>query len=166
MNTKTNYTFSGVLQAVEIGFIRTVVFIPQEIIVVLPKGKKKVTGLMNGAPFSLSVQYRKDGTQFFAVSNALREAAAIKPGDPVKVVFSLLDKGHEFSSQLETRLAPDDDAGRVWNGFTAGLQNGLKHYVNTARNLDSRIRKSFEWVESSKASPVVEPAKKRKTKNQ
>jgi hypothetical protein len=165
MNSKINYTFSGVLQAVDISFIKTVVFIPRDIIVALPKGRKKVTGLMNGAPFSLSVLYRKDGTQFFAVSRSLQEAAAIKPGDPVKVVFSLLDTRHELSAQFETRLSNDDDAGRVWNGFTAGLQNGLTHYVDTVKKLDSRIRKSFEWVERSKTNPAAKPLKRRKTKN-
>jgi hypothetical protein len=165
MNKKINYTFSGVLQAVEFSFIKTVVFIPGEIIVALPRGRKKVTGLMNGAPFSLSVQHRKNGTQFFAVSRSLREAAAIKPGDPVKVIFSLLTSGNEFSTELETRLANDDDAGRVWNGFTAGLQNGLKHYANTVTKLDSRIRKSFEWVQRSRASSIAKPVKRRKTKN-
>lgn len=165
MSTKMNYTFSGVLQAVEIGFIKNVVFIPREIIVSLPRGRKRVTGLMNGAPFSLSIQYQKNGTQFFPVSNSLREAAAIKPGDPVKVVFTLLDNGSELPAEHETRLSHDDDAGRVWNGFSAGLQKSLKHYVHTARNLDSRIRKSFEWVEKSKARSMSKPAKKRKTKN-
>jgi hypothetical protein len=165
MNQKNTYTFSGLLQTVAFSFVKTAVFIPREITVSLPRGRKKVAGLMNGAPFSLSVQSRKDGTQFFSVSSALREAAAIRPGDPVKVIFSLLDNGHGIPAILETRLTSDDDAGRVWNGFTAGLQNGLPHYVNTAKKLDCRIRKSFEWVERSTATAIMEPLKKRKTKN-
>jgi hypothetical protein len=165
MNSKNIYTFNSKLHSVDFNFIKTVVYLPPEVIVLIPKGRKKVSGLMNGAPFSLSLQYRKDGTQFFAVSGALREAAAIKPGDPVKVVFSILENELEIPDELETRPSKDDDAGRVWNGFTSGLQKGLRHYVSTVKTLDSRMRKSFEWVEKSRASATMEPLKKKRTKN-
>jgi hypothetical protein len=52
----------------------------------------------------------------------------------------------------------------VWNGFTAGLQKNLTHYVDTAKKLDSRIRKSFELIKKSKLTKAAEQPPKRKTK--
>jgi hypothetical protein len=153
------------LEEVKIGFIRTAVFLPREITVLLPKGRKRVKGLMNGAPFSTSIQYKRDGTQFFAINAELREAAAIRPGDPVKVLFTLIkEEAIEIAPELETVIALDDGVGRVWNGFTAGLQKNLTHYVDTAKKLDSRIRKSFELIKKSKLTKAAEQPPKRKTK--
>ena len=164
MHSKTRFVFSGILEKVKISFINTVVFIPRDIIVQLPKGKNRVMGLMNGAPFSICIQYRKNGTQFFPVNAALREAAAIRPGDPVKVIFNILDAHQVEISPEETTPGADDNAGRVWNGFTADLQPTLKHYIETVKKVDSRVRNAIDVVQKSGLKKVlVLPSKNRKS---
>src|SRR5688500_594052 len=85
------YRFKTILSSAKGNFISTVIYLPDDIIAALPKGRVRTKGTINGAPFALAPQYKKDGSRFFSVSGPLRRAARIKSGDAVEVIFKLVD---------------------------------------------------------------------------
>jgi len=132
-------------------FLNTVVFLPDDIVRALPKGRIRAKGTMNGAPFDLAPQYKKDGSRFFTVSAALRKAAGIKAGDAVEVKFQLTDpESLVLPEELQAVLDQDPDGRAVWDTFTTGLQRSLMHYVTSAKTVDTRIKRSLELIEKAK----------------
>ena len=78
MTARPTFKFSTTLSNAKGNFISTVIYLPKKIVEMLPKGRIRAKGTMNGAPFTLAPQYKKDGGRFFTVSSTLRKAAKIK----------------------------------------------------------------------------------------
>lgn len=132
--------------------IKTVIFLPKEIIRRLPAGRIRVEGTFNDAPFALAVQHQKNGARFFSVSASLRKAARAKVGDPVKVKFRIVDPDKlHVPEELEAVLAQDDAARKAWDKLTLGYRRGLIHYVTSVKNVDSRIKRSIDLLDRAKA---------------
>jgi hypothetical protein len=149
--SKSSYSFKTSLAKIKGSLIPVVIFLPDEIVEALPTGRLRAKGTMNGIPFSLAPQYKKDGRRFFSVNASLRRSAGIKEGDQVNVTFKLVDPGVvELPEELEAVLAQDDEAMAVWNNFTKGLQRSLVHYVTSVKNVDSRIKRSLQMMEKAK----------------
>lgn len=149
------FSFTSKLEDVRTGMLTTLVVIPVKIIEQLPEGRKRTKGTMNGAPFSLAINNLKTGERYFAVSNALRKAAKIGIGDPVKVDFHLVDPNIvELPEELEAVIAQDPDAEKIWQAFTPGRQRSLAHYVNTAKGVDSRIKRALELMYKMKTGSL------------
>lgn len=148
---KKDFHFRSKLSPFKGTFLNTVVYLPESIVKVLPKSRVRVRGTINGAPFALAPQYKKDGSRFFSVSAALRKAAKIKEGDSVEVKFRLVDPEIvDIPEELEAVLEQDDEAKKVWNTFTKGMQRSLIHYITSVKNVDSRIKRSLELVQKAK----------------
>ena len=146
-----DFHFKGKLSPIKGTFLNTVIYIPVNIVKALPKGRVRTKGTINGAPFALAPQYRKDGSRFFSVSAALRKAAKIKEGGAVDVKFRLVDADTvDIPEELEAVLEQDDEARKVWDTFTKGMQRSLIHYVTSVKNVDSRIKRSLELMEKAK----------------
>ena len=82
---KMNFRFDARLSEIDGVFLKTAIYLPEDVIKRLPAGRVRVKGLCNGAPFALAVLHLKDGSRYFAVSAALRKAAGVRVGDPVSV---------------------------------------------------------------------------------
>lgn len=163
MRMKRKFTFTGVLEEVRIRFVNAVVFIPKPIILELPKGKHKVNGLINGTPFSMAIQHQKDGNRFFPIGATLRKSANIKPGDTVKLVFTLMETERvDLPEELETTLSSEDKAHQTLRGKTACKKQSLEQYVSVVKNLDSRIRNSIEAVQRARSGKLRPQQQKRK----
>ncbi len=148
---KKTFQFRTKLSPASRVFLNTVVFLPDDIVRALPKGRIRAKGTMNGAPFDLAPQYKKDGSRFFTVSAALRKAAGIKAGDAVEVKFQLTDpESLVLPEELQAVLDQDPDGRAVWDTFTTGLQRSLMHYVTSAKTVDTRIKRSLELIEKAK----------------
>lgn len=143
--------------------VKTVIFLPEDVVTKLPKGRVRVKGRFNGADFALAVQRMKDGSRFFSVSAPLRKAAAIRAGDKVRVFFKIVDPDTlDIPEELEAVLAQDDEARMAWNTLTPGYQRSLIHYITSVKNVDSRIRRSFDLLERARAGLLHGQTKKRK----
>lgn len=143
--------FETRLSAIDGVFLKTAIFLPQDAIRKLPAGRIRVKGLCNSAPFALAVLHSKDGSRYFAVSAALRKAAGVKVGDPVKVSFEMVDPDKlELPEELEAVLAQDDDARKAWDKLTTGYRRSLVHYITSVKNVDSRIKRSFDLLNRAK----------------
>ena len=161
-----HFTFSGIVESVRFNFTTTAVFLPHHIIVDLPRGSRlKAIGIMNGAPFSLSLQYRKDTGKYFPINAALRRAANIEAGDAVNVTFRIIESGKvELPPAHETILNEDDKARRIWRKLTIRVQQVLDDYIAAARNTDMRMRRALDNVKKAR-SGTSQPHSTRKKRN-
>ena len=152
MAKNKTYQFEARLKTVHGSFTHTILVVPDEIIESLPvKGRVRTEGTMNKTPFALAIQHKKDGSRFLMVSAQLRRAVKIGSGDPVKVSFWLVDSDKvDVPEELQTVLDQDPEGLKLWKTFTPGVQRGLSHYVNSVKNIDSRIKRAFEIVEKAK----------------
>lgn len=141
---KQEYTFTASLEEVNWQFMNTIVRVPDAVIKALPEGRVRVKGTFNEAPIDLAIQYKKEGFRYFSVSAALRKAAKIKPGDRVEVRFTLADANKvDMPEEMEAVLAQDDEAAAAWRELTPGMQRSLLHYINSVKNVDSRISRAL-----------------------
>lgn len=152
MTKEKIYKFETQLKTVHGSFTHTILVVPEEIIESLPvKGRVRTKGTMNKTPFALAIQHKKDGSRFFMVSAQLRRAAKIGSGDLVKVSFWLVDpEVVDIPEELQAVLDQDAEALKLWDTFTPGVQRGLAHYVNSVKNVDSRVKRALEIVEKAK----------------
>jgi hypothetical protein len=158
----TVYTFKTTLKTITGGLISTAIFLPPEIVKVLPEKRLRAKGTFNGAPFDLAIQFRKDGKRFFTVSGIVRKAAKIKAGDAVDVTFSLVNPDKlVLPEELEAVLAQDDEAMEIWKSFTPGYQRSLTLYITSVKNVDSRINRSFQLVNKMKTRQLSVQQKKK-----
>ena len=144
--------FQAVLSEMDAMFIKTVIYLPGNVVRQLPEGRVRVRGTFNGVPFALAVQRRKDGSRFFSVSRPLRKAAGLRVGSNVKVRFKIVDPDElDIPEELEAVLAQDEQARKVWDQFTTGYQRSLIHYVTSVKDVDSRIKRSLDLMNRAKA---------------
>ena len=164
MREKKIFIFSGKLESVQFNLTTTAVLIPHRMSVDFPKGRLKVIGLMNGAPFSLPIQYRKQTGRFFPVSAALRQSARVNVGDTVNICFRLIDEDRvEFPEVLENVVEGYDKSDKTWNKSINGGKRFLESYLSSAKQMDSRLKKSIEVVQKSKAAlPATQVPRKKK----
>lgn len=152
MAKEKTYRFETRLLTVHGSFTHTILVVPDEIIDSLPlKGRVRTKGTINKTPFALAIQHKKDGSRFFMVSAQLRRTAKIGSGDQVSVSFWLVDPDVvDVPEELRAVLDQDVEGLKLWNTFTPGVQRGLAHYVNSVKNVDSRIKRAMEIVEKAK----------------
>lgn len=156
---RTTFKFSTTLSNVRGNFISTVIYLPKDIIDMLPKGRIRTKGTVNGADFALAPQYKNDGSRFFTVSSGLRKAAKIKAGDKVDVIFRIVDKDEiEMPEELKAVLSQDEKAKSVWKELTSGRQRDVIIYVTSVKNTDSRISRALQSIEKVKAG-LLSPRK-------
>ena len=146
------FYFEARLSDIDGRFIKTAIFLPENIIRKLPKGRIRVKGTFNEAPFALAVQNLKDGSRYFSVGAPLRRAAKMKLGDTVRVNFKIVDADKlDIPEELEAVLSQDDDARKAWQKLTTGYQRSLIHYVTSVKNVDSRIKRALDLLNRAKA---------------
>lgn len=151
MTRSKKYNFETRLKTVHGSFTHTIVVVPDEIIDQLPKGRIRTKGTFNKTPFALAIQHKKDGSRYFMVSAQLRKEAKIGSGDSVKVTFWIVDPDTvDVPEELQAVLDQDEIAKKKWDSFTPGIQRGLSHYVNSVKNVDSRIKRAIEIMEKAK----------------
>jgi uncharacterized protein YdeI (YjbR/CyaY-like superfamily) len=95
------------------------------------------------------------------VSSSLRKAAGIKEGDKVEVMFKLVDPDKvNIPKELKAVLQQDDEAMKVWQTFTSGMQRNFIIYVNSAKSTDAKIKRALESMEKAKRQPTYFQPKK------
>lgn len=152
MGQVKTFRFNTHLAEIDGVFIKTAIFLPEEIISKLPKGRIRAEGTFNDAQFALAVQNLKDGSRYFSVGAPLRKAARIKLGDPVKVSFKIVDAGKlDIPEELMAVLSQDDAGKKAWDKLTTGYQRSLIHYITSVKNVDSRIKRALDLINRAKS---------------
>lgn len=148
---KNNFRFQAILSDMDGPFIKTAILLPESVVKRLPKGRVRVKGFCNDAPFALAVQHRKDGSRYFSVSASLRKAAGIRVGDVAVLRFQIVDPDKlDVPEELEAVLSEDDEAKSAWDKLTTGYQRGLIHYITSVKNVDSRIKRAMALLDRAK----------------
>lgn len=163
--SKKSFRFQTTLSPIEGPFIKTAIYLPPDIIRLLPEGRVRAEGTFNGAPFALAVQHLADGSRYFSVGAPLRKAAGIKVGSRVNVAFQIVDPDKlDVPEELQAVLDQDERARNIWEKFTLGYRRSLIHYINSVKNVDSRIRRSLDLMERAKAGLLQGPQRTGKGK--
>jgi translation initiation factor IF-1 len=161
MSKKQSFSFETRLVEYDDMLVSTVVEIPAEIIKKLPKGRVRVEGKLNEVIFNLAIQFKKTGPRYLSISQAMRRAGKIKPGDKVKVSFQIVDPDKlELPEEMEAVLAQDDAGAKLWNKLTVGMQRSLVHYINSTKNVDLRIERALFLMNKVKSGAYNSRMKK------
>lgn len=165
MQMKKQFSFTSLLESVRLNLLTTAVYLPHHIIIELPKGRLRVSGTINGSPFSLAIQYRRDGSRYFTVGSALRKAANIDAGDTVHVSFKVLNLNVvELPDALEVVVHQDNEVKKIGRTFSKPAKETLSDYVSAIKNMDVRMKRSIEKVQRSKIG-ALQPQPNKKNKN-
>jgi uncharacterized protein YdeI (YjbR/CyaY-like superfamily) len=79
----------------------------------------------------------------------------------VTVTFQLTNPDKiDVPEELQAVLAQDDEAMAAWKKLTPGLQRSLSYYVKSVKNVDSRIKRSFEMLHKVKTGQLYAQRKK------
>lgn len=149
----TDFSFTTKLERLPSNLTYTALFLPYEIVAQLPeKGRVRVAGKINGVtPFNLAILNLKEGPKYFMIGSQLRREAKIKEGDLVHVSFQLVDSEIlDIPEEFKEALLLDEEANKVFNSFTTGYKRSLMHYITSTKNVDTRIKRSFELIEKIK----------------
>lgn len=150
------YTFATRITKIDAAFMQYLLIIPQDIIESInAKGRIRVEGTMNGAPFALAIQNLKTGEKYFSVSAALRRAAKIQLSVPVEVKFHLVDPDKlDIPEELTAVLEEDPEGKAIFDEMTTGMKRSLVHYITSVKNVDSRIKRALELIEKAKTKTL------------
>lgn len=150
------FEFVATLEEVSFNLTTAAIFIPHSISISIPRGNQKVIGLMNGVPFSIGLQFRKDAGRYLSVSSPLRRAAKISPGDSVEVTFRLINVNKVEVPETLNKLAVKLPKGKSTNDKTSLT---IENYLDAAARIDIRIRNAIKRIRKAKA--VKDTDKKR-----
>jgi hypothetical protein len=163
VRSKKTKEFSFSSQLSSLGAGHMAVFIPELIRKKLPEGRVRTRGTINNTDFSLAVQQRKDGDSYFIIGGRLRREAKIREGDEVKLSFRVVDPDElELPEELRITLEQDSEAARVFDSFTTGLQRSLAYYIDSAKNVDTRIKRALDMAHKMKTGGLMRAPSRKK----
>lgn len=152
MAKKQSFSFETRLVEYTGTLVSAVVEMPAEVVKQLPAGRVRVEGKLNQTPFNLAIQAKKDGRRYLSVSLSMRRTAKIKPGDKIKLNFTIVDADKlDIPEEMQAVLAQDDVGAKKWNKLTVGLQRSLVHYINSTKNVDLRIERALYLINKVKS---------------
>ncbi len=153
MSRKKAHTFFSVLEYISGTITHTGIVLPEKTLQELNQPKRvRIEGTINGTPFNLAIQHIKDGRRFLMVGNTLRKEAKLKAGDKVEVIFTLADPDEiKLPEELTEVMEQDPEGKAVFSKFTPGLQRSLAHYVTSAKQVDTRIKRALELMDKAKS---------------
>ena len=156
MSKIKHYRFESVLEYLNGVITHTGIVLPEKTLLELNQPKRvRIEGTINGTPFNLAIQHIKDGRRFLMVGNTLRKAAKLKAGDKVEVIFTLSDPDEiKLPEELMEVMEQDPEGKAVFNSFTPGLQRSLAHYVTSAKQVDTRIKRALELMLKAKSKTL------------
>ncbi len=164
-SNKNQFSFTGVVESVRLNVETTAVYLPHHIIAKLPGGNIRVTGTINGAPFSLAIRFRRNGSRYFTVGSELRHAARIGAGDTVDVKFRIIDlRKAEPPAILEVVTHHEREKRNILKLNPKGGRDVLESFVADIKNMDVRLRRSIENVRKGRVAAGLQPDQQRKNR--
>jgi hypothetical protein len=112
-------------------------------------GIRRLAGTVNGLPVRRALQSHADGGSFLILGQDTLKEAGLKRGSNALVELApdpepdALDMPEVFTLVLE-----QDDAARArWESFPLGRRRSLLHYITSAKQEATRIKRSWELAE-------------------
>ncbi len=118
--------------------------VPKEVSAKLPtRGMTLVKGTINGAPFQAVLEPDGQGSHWFKVSEAIREAAKADVGDTVALEIEPTKDWPEprVPTDLAQALAADPSAQALWREITPMARWDWIRWIGATRNPETRQRR-------------------------
>ncbi len=144
--------------------------VPAEIASAWKKAKvRRLMGSLNGVPVKRALQNHADGGSFIMLGRPLlKEAGA---GSKSAVVFDLgpdpTPDELDVPDEMVAALDQDPEARARWDAFTVGRRRSLLHYVTSAKQEATRIKRAIELTHKLRTyslSSDVQPASRAPTR--
>ena len=113
------------------------------------------------ATFHGGVLRRKDGYYLIQMGKATLKKIKAIHNDLVEVKIEA-DKttyGYELPEEMEALLEQDEDGRKTWEALNPGMKRSLLHYVNSAKSVDVRIKRSIHIL---KRAEEIQSERKKK----
>lgn len=147
----TKVSFTTPIEIYEKGMTRHVAFIPDEVVKQLDiKANTRLIINAGGRDYRLAAISNGEGQFFIHLSQSMRRETGIGESlRPFSFQISLDPNPDDIGlpEEFEVALDQDEDALKVFNTLTPGLQRSLCHYVNSAKRIDTRIKRALELAE-------------------
>ena len=100
---------------------------------------------IHGATFHAGVLRRKDGYYLIQMGKATLKKikASFQDLVEVKIEPDQTTYGYELPEEMEALLEQDEDGRKIWEALNPGMKRSLLHYVNSAKSVDVRIKRSI-----------------------
>ncbi len=143
--------FTTAIEIYEKGMTRHVAFIPDEVVKQLDiKANSRLIVYAGRHQYRLAAISNGEGQYFIHLSQSLRRETGIRESlRPLEFELELDPNPTDIGlpEELEVALDQDDEALKVFNTLTNGMQRSLCHYVNSAKRIETRIKRALELAE-------------------
>ena len=116
---------------------------------------------INRTTFHGGVLRRKDGYYLIQMGKAtLKKIKAIRNDlVEVKIESDQTTYGYELPEEMEALLEQDEYGRKLWEALNPGMKRSLLHYVNSAKSVDVRIKRSIHIL---KRAEEIQAERKKK----
>lgn len=135
-------------------FLQLYLVIPRWSVAGLTEGKiTRVICELNGVSFSCALRPLEKGGDFFiGLSKEKSKKARVLEGMEVQVTLKKDESEYGFPmpEELHEVLEQDHEAKEIFQKIKPGKRRGWMHYVDSAKGVDTRIKRAFHIVERMK----------------
>ncbi len=146
-----NFTFITPIEVIEQGMKRHVTFIPDNVVKELEiKANTRLLVTINSQTFRLAAISNGEGQYFIHLGQPLRNETGIKDSlRPHEFTIAIDPNPTDIGlpEELEAALDLDEEAHEVFDSLPAGMQRSLCYYVNSAKRIETRIKRALELAE-------------------
>lgn len=147
----TKVSFHTPIEIYEKGMTRHVAFFPDEVVKQLDiKANTRLIINAGGKDYRLAAISNGEGQFFIHLSQSMRRETGIKDSlRPFEFKVNLDPNPTDIGlpEEFEVALDQDEEALEVFNSLKPGMQRSLCHYVNSAKRIDTRIKRALELAE-------------------
>jgi hypothetical protein len=117
---------------------------------------KRIVGTINQMPFRLALQSDGEGGSYIIVGKELRDKGKLEVGSKVSVTIQPDPNPDtvDLEEELLEVLAQDEEASEKFFALTAGKQRSLNYYIRSVKNIETRLKRSFEIVDKIKRNAL------------
>lgn len=166
LSTNLNVSFQTELQAAwGIIYYTHIVFPLAEVAEWKAAKVKRIVGTINEMPYRLALQSNGEGGFYIIVGKELREKGKLEVGSKVSVTIQPDPNPDsvDLEEELLEVLAQDEEASEKFFALTAGKQRSLNYYIMSVKNIETRLKRSFEIADQVKRNAITIGTKKPKT---
>jgi hypothetical protein len=147
----SSFTFIMPVEVIEQGMKRHVTFIPDNAVKELEiKANTRLLVTINSQIFRLAAISNGEGQFFIHLGQPLRRDTGIRDSlRPHEFTIAIDPNPTDIGlpEELEAALDLDEEAYEVFNSLNAGMQRSLCYYVNSAKRIETRIKRALELAE-------------------
>lgn len=144
---KLLFTFASRVVRLDHGFRFHAVPVPDDAASVWKDaGVRRVEGTLNAHPINRGLQNHADGEAFLIIGQDTLKEFGLREGSEVRLNLwpDPTPNTVDVPVELVIALEQDDEARARWETFTPGKRRSLAHYVTSAKQEATRIRRAVE----------------------